>query len=200
MPARSSHPESPQAVLAALALSAGTAVPVWRLVELVWGEDPPRTAGRTLQSYVVRLRKGLGADAVIRTGAAYRLDVPAESVDAIRFQQRADAGDVDGALAEWTGLPLAGLDVPGLAGTVDGLVERWLAALETTLETTDRVAAIPQLTELTARHPFPEGLWALLMTALYRVGRQSDALAAYRTARRNLVEQLGVEPATDMSG
>lgn len=190
-------PPKCQAVLAALALSAGSAVPAWRLVELVWGEDPPRTAGRTLQSYVVRLRRSLGAGSIVRVGAAYRLEVAADSVDAVRFQRLVDAGDIDAALAEWTGFPLAGLAVPGLAATVDGLVEQWLAAVEAELENrieTDPAAAVARLTELTARYPFREGLWASLMTALYRVGRQADALAAYRTARRNLVEQLGVEP------
>jgi Transcriptional regulatory protein, C terminal len=99
------------AALAALAVSAGTAMPEWRLAELVWGEDPPRTAARTLQSYVVRLRKGLGHDSIVRVGAAYRLDVTADSVDVLRFGERMDAGDTEAALAEWTGLPLAGLEV-----------------------------------------------------------------------------------------
>ena len=71
-------PAKCQTVLAVLALSAGSAVPVTRLVELVWGDEPPRTAEKTLQSYVVRLRAGLGADAIVRTGAAYRLAVPAD--------------------------------------------------------------------------------------------------------------------------
>ncbi len=123
-------PAKCRAVLAALALSAGTAVPEWRLAELVWGDDPPRTAARTLQSYVVRLRKGLGRDAIVRVGAAYRLDVPADSVDVLRFQRRIDAGDTETALAEWTGLPLAGLVAPGLAAITDGLAERWLVAVE----------------------------------------------------------------------
>jgi predicted ATPase/DNA-binding SARP family transcriptional activator len=190
-------PAKCQAVLAALALAAGTAVPEWRLVDLVWGQDPPRTAGRTLQSYVVRLRKGLGHDSIVRVGAAYRLAVTPDSVDALRFQQRMDAGDIEAALTEWTGLPLAGLAVPGLAPTVDGLVERWLVAVETDLECrvrADGTAAIGPLTELTARYPTREGLWALLMTALYQAGRQADALAAYRTARQHLTGDLGVEP------
>src|SRR5919106_6099071 len=76
-----------QAVLAALAFSAGSAVPVWRLVELVWGETAPRTAEKTLQSYVTRLRKGLGPGSIVRSGAAYRLDVDADSVDVLRFQR-----------------------------------------------------------------------------------------------------------------
>jgi predicted ATPase/DNA-binding SARP family transcriptional activator len=190
-------PAKCQAVLAALALSAGTSVPVWRLVDVVWGEAPPRTADRTLHSYLTRLRKSLGAGSIVRSGAAYRLDVPPGSVDVLRFQQRLDEGDLDAALAEWTGLPLAGLTVPGLAATVDGLVERWLGAVEADLERrveTNAPAAIGALTELTASYPFREGLWALLMTALYRAGRQADALAAYRTARQHLAENLGVEP------
>ncbi|MEA2002811.1 MAG: winged helix-turn-helix domain-containing protein, partial [Actinomycetota bacterium] len=107
-------PAKCQAVLAALALSAGSAVPVWRLVEAVWGEEPPRTAARTLQSYVTRLRKGLGQDAIVRTGDAYRLNVPTDSVDVVRFERCLDDGQIEEALVEWTGAPLAGLDAPGL--------------------------------------------------------------------------------------
>ena len=80
---------------------------------------------------------------------------------------------------------------------VDGLVEQWLGAVETDLARrveTDPPGVIGPLTELTADYPFREGLWALLMTALYRVGRQADALAAFQHARSHLVEQLGVEP------
>ena len=93
-------PPKCQAVLAALALSPGTAIPAWHLVDLVWGEDPPRTAERTLQSYLTRLRKGLGPDVIVRAGAAYRLDVPPGAVDAVRFQRHLDAGDTAAALAE----------------------------------------------------------------------------------------------------
>lgn len=190
-------PAKCQAVLAALALSAGSSVPVWRLVESVWGEEPPRTAERTLQSYIARLRRELGPDAITRTGAAYRLNTSAEAVDVLRFERCLDEGRIGEALEEWTGPPLAGLDAPGLEGTVAGLTERWLTALELDLERRveiDPASAIGSLTELTATHPFREGLWALLMTALYRVGRQADALATYRTARNQLVEELGVEP------
>jgi predicted ATPase/DNA-binding SARP family transcriptional activator len=190
-------PAKCQAVLAALALTPGMSVPVRRLVELVWGEQPPRTAGKTLQSYVTRLRKGLGPDAIVRVGAAYRLDLPAEAVDVVRFQRLLAEGDVDAALAEWIGPPLAGLETDGLAAATDGLVEQWLGAVEAQLSRQveqDAAAVVGRLTELTADHPFREGLWALLMTALYRVGRQADALAAYRRAREQLVEHLGVEP------
>ena len=194
-------PAKCRALLAALALAPGTAVPTWRLIELVWGSAPPRTADRTLQSYVTRLRASLGPDTITRTGGAYRLDVPDGAVDATRFQRCLDDGDVAGALGEWAGYPLAGLAAPGLAATVEGLVERWLSAVEADLATrveADPSATVGRLTELTADHPFREGLWALLMTALYRVGRQADALAAYRTARRHLVEGLGIEPGPEL--
>ena len=190
-------PPKCQALLAALALSASKAVPVWRLVELIWGEDPPRTARRTLQSYVTRLRKALGQDTITRVGSAYCLDVPAGSVDVIRFERYMDEGRIDEALGEWSGTPLTGLDTSGFDAIVSGLTERWLEAIEMDLERrveADAPATIGRLTELTAKHPFRERLWALLMTALYRVGRQADALAAYRKAREQLVEQLGVEP------
>lgn len=190
-------PARSQAVLAALALSAGSAVPVPLLVEQVWGGQPPRTAEKTLQWYVAQLRKSLGADTIERVGAAYRLAVPADAVDVGRFLRHLDAGNVDAALREWSGAPLASLDVVGMASAVDGLVERWLDATERSL--TQRIDADPggavgRLTELTAQHPFREGLWALLMTALYRSGRQAEALAAFRNARRLLIEELGVEP------
>ena len=190
-------PAKCQALLAALALAPGVAVPVWRLVEAVWGELPPRTAERTLQSYVTRLRKALGPKAIVRAGLAYRLDLPAGAIDAARFERALDAGAIDVALTEWTGAPLAGIDAPGLRATADALVERWLGAVETDLERRverDPAATIGALTELTARNPYREALWVLLMTALYRVGRQADALAAYRTARARLSEELGIEP------
>ena len=186
-----------QAVLASLALSAGAAVPVSRIVDLVWGEDPPRTAEKTLQSYVTQLRKGLGAESIVRVGAAYRLAIEPEQVDVVHFQRLLRDGDHDGALAAWTGTPLAGLVASGLDAVVEGLVEQWLGVVESDLRRsvdTDPGAAVGPLTEMTARYPFREALWALLMTALYRVGRQADALAAFRTARDGLVEQLGVEP------
>ena len=114
-----------------------------------------------------------------------------------RFRRQLDSGNVEAALGEWTGTPLAGLDAPSLIPIVDGLVEQWLGAVETDLGRrveTDPPGVIGPLTELTADYPFREGLWALLMTALYRVGRQADALAAFQHARSHLVEQLGVEP------
>ena len=190
-------PAKCQVVLATLALSVGSPVPVPRLVEAVWGDDPPRTAERTLQSYLARLRGVLGADTIDRTPGAYRLTLPADAVDVSRFERLLDRGDVEGALAEWTGEPLGGLDSPGLQSVRVGLTERWLTAVEQDLQArveSDPAACIGNLSALTAAHPFREGLWALLMTALYRVGRQADALAAYQTAHDRLAESLGVVP------
>ena len=190
-------PAKAQTVLAALALSPGTPLAVPRLVELVWGDAPPRTAEKTLQWHIARLRKGLGSGAIVRVGAAYRLDAAPDTVDVTRFQRHLREGDLTAALAEWGGIPLAGLDAPGLAAAVAGLTEQWLTAVEADLDRrapSDPRGAIGSLTELTERHPLREGLWATLMTALYQVGRQADALAAFQRARHQLVAQLGVEP------
>ncbi|WP_035770576.1 ATP-binding protein [Arthrobacter castelli] len=190
-------PQKCRAVLAALALSAGEVVPVSRLIGAVWGTDPPRTAEKTLQGYVAALRRNLGPECIRRIGAAYRLELGPESVDVNRFREFIAAGEADKALAEWTGTPLAGVDAPGLQSTVDGLTEQWLGTIELDLERridTDPATTVPTLTQLTADHPFREGLWAQLMTALYRAGRQADALTTYQRARHYLVEELGVEP------
>jgi predicted ATPase/DNA-binding SARP family transcriptional activator len=190
-------PAKCQELLAALALEPQVAITVGRLVGLLWGESPPRTAEKTLQTYVARLRKAIGSEAIVRTGSAYRLDVDPASIDTFRFRSALKRGDIEVALQEWAGEPLAGVDADGLRPLFDGLVEEWLDAVEAALEQAveaDPGAATGRLTELVAAHPFREGLWALLMTALYRTGRQAEALGAYRRARAALVDELGVEP------
>ncbi len=190
-------PAKCQELLGALALSIDRSVSVDGLVDMLWGEEPPRTAPKTLQTYVARLRKTIGRDTIVRVGGAYRLDLPDESIDVRRFRSSLAVGDPDGAIAEWGGVPLAGLDASGLRPMIDGLVEEWLGAVEIVLEReveTDPQGAIGRLTEMTALHPFREGLWALLMQALYAAGRQADALSAYGRARHHLIEELGVEP------
>ena len=190
-------PRKCQELLAALALDPGSAITVGRLVSLIWGDDPPRTAEKTLQTYVARLRRELGSQAIIRTGAAYRLDVDPASIDTARFRGALAIGNLDAALREWTGPPLAGIDSEGLRPLVDALTEEWLEAVELSLERsieTDPGSSVGRLTGLVADYPFREGLWALLMIALYRSGRQAEALDTYRRARTLLVEELGVEP------
>ncbi|WP_219826002.1 BTAD domain-containing putative transcriptional regulator [Nonomuraea typhae] len=119
-------------------------------------------------------------------------------MDVSRFRRRLRDGEVTAALAEWGGDPLAGLDAPGLAAAVAGLTEEWLGAVEAGLGRRDPQEVVGTLAELTERHPLREGLWALLMTALYRAGRQGDALAAFRRAREHLVTELGVEPGPEL--
>src|SRR5699024_1751617 len=182
-------PAKCRAVLATLALSVGESVTVSRLVDVVWGSDPPRTAAKTLQGYIADLRKLLGAETIMRSGAAYRLALPTEAVDVARFRRLIGAGQMQAALAEWTGPPLTGLDSTALDPAVDALIEQWLGAMESDLR--DRLAddapgTVATLTQLTTEYPFREEIWALLMTALYRSGRQTDALAAYQRARRHL--------------
>ncbi|MEV4139299.1 BTAD domain-containing putative transcriptional regulator [Dactylosporangium sp. NPDC049742] len=190
-----------QTLLAALALSPGTPLPQARLVDLVWGDDPPRTAHKTLQWHVAQLRKGLGGPAIARVGDAYRLDVPPDAIDVARFRRHVGDGDPGGALTHWGGSPLAGLDAPGLSGAVAGLTEQWAAAVEADLErraAADPRGVVPALTEFVEQHPLRERAWAVLMTALFRAGRQADALAAYRRARQHLVTELGVEPGPEL--
>jgi len=156
-----------QAVLASLALSAGAVVPVGRIVDRVWGEDPPRTAEKTLQSYVTRLRKGLGAESIVRVGAAYRLAIEPDQVDVVRFQRLLRVGDHDGALAAWAGTPLAGLTAPGLDAVVDGLVEQWLGVVEIDLGSkieTDPGAAVGVAGELALETAVFLGLACLALT------------------------------------
>ena len=194
-------PAKCQEVLASLALTPGVPVSQRRLVELVWGVDPPASAERTLQSYIARIRKALGPDSILREGGSYRLAVATDAVDVARFEQHLDHERTSEALTEWTGPLLDGLDAPGLEPAVAALTERWLDAVETDLRRrleSEPATVISRLTELTAQHPFREQLWALLMTALYRSGRQADALAAYRSAHRHLVEQLGLEPGPEL--
>lgn len=190
-------PRKCQELLGALALCTDRSVSVEALVDQLWGQDPPRTAAKTLQSHIARLRRVLGHDQVLRVEGAYRLAVSDEDIDVRRFRRAVALGDIDEALSEWGGTPLAGLDAVGLRPAVDGLIEEWLSAVELAMEdavTTDPQLAIGRLTELTSLHPFREGLWALLMQALHQVGRQADALAAFQRARTHLVEELGVEP------
>jgi len=189
-----------RAVLACLALSADKPVTVGRLVDCVWGGNPPPKADKTLQSYVSLLRSALEDLGVVirRVDAACVLELDPAAVDVLRFEQALDNGDVEEALTEWTDRPLVGLDAAGLDPVVAGLVERWQSALHDHLaDQIDHGRAretIGRLTELTAEFPLRESWWALLMTALYKVGRQADALAAYAEARRRLVDDLGVEP------
>ena len=206
---------SPQqrAVLAVLLLRAGAHVPAESLVDALWPEDPPRSAVGTIRTYIYRLRRLLGGEEIIRSaGNAYALAAPWDALDVTRFrrsvdqaqQARAD-GDValaarhlhDG-LALWHGTPLAG--IPGrFAETQRALLEELqLAATEDSVDSDlalgRHAEVIPALTALTEENPYRERPRALLMLALYRAGRQAEALAIFDKVRRLFSEELGIEP------
>ena len=199
-----------RAVLAMLALHANEPVSTDRLMEGLWGEAPPASAAKMVQLYVSQLRKLLHrTDAEIVTrGRGYELRLPADRVDALRFERLVAAAARDGegatgaaheALSLWRGSPLHDLaDEPFAAAEVRRLEELWVRAreldIDDALDAGEHAAVVGELEELVAQYPLRERLHAQLMLALYRCDRQADALQAYRNARARLVEQLGLEP------
>jgi DNA-binding SARP family transcriptional activator/ABC-type branched-subunit amino acid transport system substrate-binding protein/DNA-binding beta-propeller fold protein YncE len=206
----------PGALLAVLLLRANEVVSVDELVESLWGAAPPGTAAKTVQAYVSRLRKALGDDGgrVLETrGHGYVLLVAPGELDADRFaaslersQARLAAGDpaaaadeLRAALAEWRGAPLADFAYDDFAQSEIGRLEELrLAALETLADADLALGRdaelIPELQALVSRHPLRERLRASLMLALYRAGRQAEALDAYQQGRQALASELGLEP------
>jgi DNA-binding SARP family transcriptional activator len=202
-----------RAVLAVLLLDAGQVVSRDRLIDALWGQAPPPTARHTLEAYVSRLRKLLGDGRLLTRTPGYVLRVEPGAVDLDRFEQLLTAGRGAlherrfGAAAEtlreadelWRGPPLADLALePFAQAPVQGLVELRLAAIEDRIDAELALgrhgALASELRELVAEHPLRERLRAQLMLALYRAGRQADALEAFRSGRMVLVEELGLEP------
>jgi DNA-binding SARP family transcriptional activator len=200
-----------KAVLATLALHPGEAVSTGRLVDVVWGDAAPSAALNTLQSNVSHLRNVLGSKAVILARPpGYVLDLGDDGTDVQLAErllrqgtQSADpvqsARDLREALALWRGKPLA--DVAGLAwleeqaGRLDLLCEQIKRALsEARLAAGEHARLVPDLDQMVADHPLDEQIHAQLMLALYRSGRQADALAAYQRLRYTLAEELGIDP------
>lgn len=188
-------------VLAVLLLSANRVVPVESLIERVWGPRPPRSARNTLHSYLVRLRQALAAcDGVeiVRRHNGYLLTVPAESVDVHRFRTLAAGADAGTALALWRGEPFAGLDTPWLNEVRAALLaERFTLELDHTdllLRKGEHARLVSELTARAAAHPVDERVAGQLMLALYRCGRQAEALDHYETLRSHLADTLGVDP------
>jgi DNA-binding SARP family transcriptional activator/tetratricopeptide (TPR) repeat protein len=190
-----------QTLLAVLLLHAGEIVSPTRLMTELWGEDPPSTAAKGVQGYVSSLRRILGPDAIATRSHGYVLEP--EHLDTVLFERLAAEGRHRDALALWRGEPLHGIELEGpAAAEVERLAERRLAVLERRIEAdldegrdADLVA---ELQGLVAAHPLRERLRAQLMLALYRAGRQADALAAYRDTRSFLAEQLGLEPGEEL--
>lgn len=192
-----------RALLALLAVRANESVPVARVIDELWPEGPPASATKVVQTYVARLRRALGTEALETRGAGYALRLEPEELDAARFEALVRAGRHDEALALWRGPPLADIAfVPALRDEASRLEELRLHALEESIEARLAVGghaeAIAELRGLVAEHPYRERLSGQLMLALYRSGRQADALEAYRAARRALVEELGIEPGAEL--
>jgi serine/threonine protein kinase/DNA-binding SARP family transcriptional activator len=205
-----------RAVVAHLILRAGHAVPAAQLIDELWGEEPPETARNTLQTYVYRLRKVLGEDRLEGQSGAYVLRAEPDEIDASRFEALVRSGRarlaedppgalerLDEALGLWRGPAFADFpDEASLRGEIARLEELRLAATE------HRVAAqlalgrhttvVGTLEALTDRYPLRERLWASLMLALYRSGRQAEALDAYRRAREVLADELGIDPSPEL--
>ncbi len=210
-----------RALLALLALAGGRVCPVPSIIDQVWGEDPPATVVNAVQVYVASLRKTLataGIDSCLITQSpGYRLILPAGTVDVEAFDRAgqegarlAAAADHDGAAAayrlaldQWRGPALADLDgAPFVANERTRLEERRLLAqlgwFRSLLAVGHHEASLPHLEETLGANPLHETLWALLATALYQSGRQSEALATMRRARRLLDQELGVEPGPEL--
>ncbi|HEY4278971.1 MAG TPA: BTAD domain-containing putative transcriptional regulator [Conexibacter sp.] len=208
----------PRAALALLALNANRPVSAERLALALWGEDAPAGAVNTVQVHVSRLRKALAdPDVLVTTPAGYCLRVDPGDLDADRFERqlaiarealaagRAEfAGDLlREALALWRGAPLAECAwAPFAPPEIDRLEELHLTAVEVRVDA-DLAAGrhaelVAELQRLTSRHPWRERLHAQLMLAMYRSGRQADALRSYRRAREVLVEQMGIEPGREL--
>jgi WD40 repeat protein/DNA-binding SARP family transcriptional activator len=213
-------------LLGILAAEANRIVSVDRLVELLWDGAPPATSVRTLQSHVVRLRTTLEPDRargsagryVVRRGAGYGLAVARHELDAVQFTDAVARGrarlvsglpgnardEIAGALALWRGTPYA--DWPDAAFAESE--RRRLAEVKVTA-VAGRIDAdlalgkhselIPELEQLVLEQPLHEGWWSRLILALYRAGRQGDALGAARRARTVLADELGIDPGPELT-
>ena len=207
-----------RALLAILLTRANEVVSSDRLIEELWGGRPPETAANAVQGYVYQLRKILGADAIATRANGYAIAVGDDGLDLHRLERLMDEGRealesgnaahaasvLRDALALWRGRPLADFEFePFAQAEIARLEELRLAALERRMEADLRLGRhldlVPELETLVARHPLRERFRGQLMLALYRSGRQADALAAYRATREALVDTLGIEPSPWLS-
>jgi DNA-binding SARP family transcriptional activator len=194
-----------RALLAMLGLHVNSAVSTDRLVGGLWGEEPPPSAAKMVQLYVSQLRRALDDNgaSIVTHGRGYELRLQSDWVDASRFERMVDEAQPREALALWRGDALADVaDEPFTAAEIRRLEELRMRACELAVEA-DLAAGrhahvVGELERLLAEHPLNERLHAQRMLALYRSGRQADALDAYHQARSALVEQIGVEPGAQL--
>ena len=206
-----------RAVLAMLALRANRTVAADELIDGLWGDHPPQSAAKNVQYYVSQLRKALASDEseaqIVTHGRGYELQLPDDAVDAARFERlverarrEAERGIVDGAVRDalelWRGAPLADVTSEPFAGAeIRRLEELHLRAVELAIDAelaAGRHDVIGRLEALIADHPAHERFHAQRMLALYRAGRQSEAVEGYRAAHRTLAEEIGVEPGPEL--
>ncbi|MGH3737787.1 MAG: BTAD domain-containing putative transcriptional regulator [Micromonosporaceae bacterium] len=199
----------PRVLFVTLALAAGQPVSMESLADHIWADALPADVRGSLYTVIRRLRQTLGAELVEAVPGAYLLRVAPESVDVHRFRSLV-IGSRDGedelagleqALGLWRGEALEDVPSEQLRGEYGPrLTEEWFGAVERRIDLLLDAGRHPELVgelrDLTARHPLREALWARLITALYRCGRQADALGAYRALRDELREQLGLDPST----
>ncbi|NUR47929.1 MAG: AfsR/SARP family transcriptional regulator [Hamadaea sp.] len=203
-------------LLAALALEPGRIVPRTRLVDWIWGEEPPADAVNALQVLVSRLRRLLPDGVVEAKAGGYRLEVDPEAVDVSRFERLvAEARDAEDpvrvtllrtALGLWRGTAMEGIALSGnkaFDAVVTGLTERHIAVLGDRVDAEVRLGRgaglVSELTELVANHPLREGFVAALMRALAEAGRGAEALTAYQQLAERLGDELGVDPSAELS-
>lgn len=205
-------PARQRSVIAALLINHGRATPAHELVDDVWGDHPPKLARDVLYTYLTRLRRALPAGVgLVRTSAGYLVDVDPDALDVHRFTRLSAPASGEPAdrvarlrraLSLWRGEPLQGMTSDWAERTRERLRRQRMAALvachDLELGLGRHADLVDELDALVGQHPTNEALVARLMLALYRCGRQADALAAYRAARDALVEQLGLEPGEDL--
>lgn len=202
-------------ILASLLLRPNRVVSTDDLYVRLWGAEPPPGAKKTLHGYVARLRRTLDSTLVETRSHGYLISIEPEMLDIVRFEALLEEAErahsqpervavlLRQALEMWRGEPLA--DVPSeLLQRTDAtaLAERRLHVLEwcigIDIALGRHAARIPELHEMVSLHPHREQLWSHLMLALYRSGRQADALDAYRRARALFVDELGIEPGPEL--
>jgi YVTN family beta-propeller protein len=206
-----------RALLALLLLRRGEAISVESLADELWSGEPPATGTKAVRVYVGELRKALGAEVILTTGGGYAIPLDGHETDVERFEElaeegrrRLDGGDPEGAatnlreaLGVWRGPALADFRYDDFAQhEITRLEEARMATLEARIDADLALGRedelVPELQALVREHPLRERLRGQLMLALYRAGRQADALAVYREGRRRLVEELGIEPGREL--